>query len=178
MNRIGVVGTIVLSLLVLVGRSSGRAGSAAPDRAGIELDGVDGQVGQLRVLNVAVPSPGGRGSMHIAGDSAALLLTIANDGRVEDALTGTRADLAEQVVLLNGDASPAPRVDVPVPSGSVAVLSEVTGPHLELSGLRETLRSGVSIPVTFEFRDAGSVTLEVPVRTYTDVRPDKYLEPA
>jgi periplasmic copper chaperone A len=178
MNRIGVVGTIVLSLLVLAGCGSGQAGSAAPDRAGIELDGVDGQVGQLRLLDVAVASTGGRGSMHIAGDSAALLLTIANDGKAEDALTGTRADLADQVVLLNGDASPVPRVDVPVPPGSTAVLSEVTGPHLELSGLRETLRSGVSIPVTFEFRDAGSVTLEVPVRTYTDVRPDKYLEPA
>ena len=178
MNRIGVVGTIMLTLLVLAGCGSGQAGSSNPDRAGIELDGVDGQVGQLRLLSVAVVSPGGRGSMHMSGDSAALLLTIANNGKAEDALTGTRADLAEQVVLLNGDASPVPRVDVPVPPGSVAVLSEVTGPHLGLSGLREPLRSGVSIPVTFEFRDAGSVTLEVPVRTYTDVRPDKYLEPA
>jgi copper(I)-binding protein len=178
MTRIGVVGTIMLSLLVLAGCSSGQAGSPAPDPARIELDGVDGQVGRLRLLGVAVASPGGRGSMHIAGDSAALLLTIANDGKAADALIGIRADLAEHVVLLNGDASPVPRVDVPVPPGSTAVLSEVTGPHLELSGLRETLRSGVSIPVTFEFRDAGSVTLEVPVHTYTDVRPDKYLEPA
>ena len=91
---------------------------------------------------------------------------------------GAGGDVAEQVVLRDGDAAPDPRVEVPVPSGGVAVLREVTGPHLELSGLRETLRSGFSVPVTFDFRDAGPVTLEVPIRTHTDVRPDRFTEPA
>jgi periplasmic copper chaperone A len=177
MNRIRAAGTILLTLLVLAGCGSGQAGSPNLDRARIELASVDGQVGQLRLLSVAIASPGARGSMHIAGDSAAILLTIANDGKAEDVLTGASADVAEHVVLRNGDASPDPRVEVPVPPGEVAVLSEVTGPHLELSRLRETLRSDFSVPVTFEFRDAGSVTLKVPVSTYTDVRPDKYLEP-
>jgi copper(I)-binding protein len=53
----------------------------------------------------------------------------------------------------------------------------VTGPHLELAGLHETLRSGFSVPVTVDFRDAGPVTLEVPIRTYSDVRPDRFTEP-
>jgi copper(I)-binding protein len=52
----------------------------------------------------------------------------------------------------------------------------VSGLHLELSGLHEILRSGFSIPVTFDFRDAGAVTLTVPIRTYADVRPDKFVE--
>jgi copper(I)-binding protein len=177
MNRTGVVGTILLIMLLLAGCGAGQARSPNPDRAGTEFDGVDGQVGQLRLLGVALASPGGRGSMHIAGNNAALLLTIANDGKAEDVLIRAGAGVAERVVLRNGDASPAPRADVPVAPGSVANLSEVAGPHLELSGLREPLRSGSSVPVTFEFRGAGSVTLEVPVRTYTDVRPDKYLEP-
>jgi hypothetical protein len=69
-------------------------------------------------------------------------------------------------------------VEVAVRPGEVAIVSEVTGPHLELSQLRETLRTGSAVPVTFAFRDAGTVTLIVPVGTYTDVRPDKYLEPA
>ena len=38
--------------------------------------------------------------------------------------------------------------------------------------------TGSDVMVTFTFRDAGPVTLAVPVATYTDVRPDKYLEPA
>ncbi|WP_433273742.1 copper chaperone PCu(A)C [Pseudonocardia xinjiangensis] len=177
MNRIGVVGAILLTLLLLAGCGSRQAACPDLDRTTTELGTVDGQVGRLRLLSVAIASPGGRGSMHIAGDSAALLLTIANDGETEDVLIGAGADVAAQVVLRNGDAAPDPRVEVPVPPGPTAVLSEVTGPHLELSGLRETLQSGLRVPVTFEFRDAGSVTLTVPVRTYTDVRPDKYLEP-
>ena len=91
-------------------------------------------------------------------------------------LTGAGTDVAARIVLRNGDASPAPRVEVRVPPGGVAVLREVSGAHLELSGLHEPLRSGFSVPVTFAFRDAGPTTLEVPVRTYTDVRPDKFVE--
>jgi copper(I)-binding protein len=68
-------------------------------------------------------------------------------------------------------------MDVRVPSGGVAVLREVSGPHLELSGLRKILRSGFSVPVTFDFRDAGPVTLKVPIRTYSDVRPDRFSPP-
>ncbi|MGY1603984.1 copper chaperone PCu(A)C [Geodermatophilus sp. SYSU D00815] len=178
MRRTGVLATTALLLLVLAGCGSARTGSSNLDRARIGLDSVDGRVGELRLLSVSLASPGTRGSLHIAGDSAALLLTVANDGEAEDALTGAGTDVAEEVVLRDGDASPEPRVDVPVPPGGVAVLREVTGPHLELTGLRETLRSGFSVPVTFEFRDAGPVVLEVPVRTYTDVRPDRFTEPA
>ena len=178
MNRLGIVGTILLVLLVLTGCASVQTGAPALDRARIGLDSVDGQVGPLRLLSVSVASPGERGSLHLPGDSAALLLTIANDGKAEDALTGASADIAHRVVFRNGDASSRSHVWLHVPAGGVAVLREVTGPHLELSGLRENLRSGFSVPVTFRFRGAGVVTLSVPVRTYTDVRPDRYVEAA
>jgi copper(I)-binding protein len=177
MNRIGVVGTILLTLLVLAGCGSAQASSPTLDRAGTGLDVVDGQVGQLRLLNAVIASPGARGSVHVAGDSAALLLSIANNGKVDDVLIGARADVAQQVVFRNGDGPPDPHLPVPVPPTGMAVLREVTGPHLELSGLRETLRSGSSVPVTVEFRDAGSVTLVVPVRTYTDVPVDRIPQP-
>ncbi|WP_433502051.1 copper chaperone PCu(A)C [Pseudonocardia halophobica] len=177
MNRTGVVGTVLLTLLALAGCGSTQAGSPNLDQARTELAGVDGQAGQLRLLDVVIASPGGRGSLHIAGDDAALLLTIANDGKAADMLTGAGAEVAEQVVLRHGDAPPDPRLRVPLPPGDVAALRQVTGPHLELSGLRETLRSGSSVPVGLVFRDAGTVTVDVPVATYVDVRPDKYLEP-
>jgi copper(I)-binding protein len=177
MNRTGVAGTILLLLLMLAGCSALRTGSSSFDHTRFQLDSVDGQVGQLRLLGVSVASPGTRGSIHIAGDSAALLLTIANDGETEDELIGVTTETAEQVVFRDGDAAPDPDLQVPVPSGGVATAREVTGTHLELSGLQERLRSGLSVPVTFEFRDAGSVTLSVPIRTYTDVRPDRFSTP-
>jgi copper(I)-binding protein len=175
MNRNRVAGTILLTLLVLAGCSA--RGTPNLDRSRIGLDSIDGRVGSLRLLSVSVASPGTRGSLHIGGDSAALLLTIANDGDADDVLTGASADVAEQVGVRDGHGPAEFRIDVPVPSRGVAVLREVTGPHLELTGLQEILRSGFSIPVTLEFRDAGSVTLEVPIRTYTDVRPDRFSTP-
>jgi len=174
MNCIRVAASALLTLVVLAGCGSATTAPSNPDRARIGLDSVDGQVGDLRLLSVAIASPGTRGSFHVASDSAALLLTVANGGHAADELTGVTTRSAEQVVLRDGDAAPDPRVEVPVPPGGVTVLREVTGPHLALSGLNERPRSGFSVPVTFEFRDAGSVTLAVSIRTYTDVRPDRF----
>jgi copper(I)-binding protein len=181
MNRTGAVGTILLLLLVLGGCSSGEGSSSFGDprldRSRMGLEGVDGRVEQLRLLGVAVASPGTRGSLHVAGDSAALLVTISNDGRDDDVLTSASTDVADEVVLRDGDAAPTADLDVPVPTEEAAVLRQVDGPHLELSGLRELIRSGHRVPITFEFRDAGSITLQVPVNAYTDVRPDRFSAP-
>jgi copper(I)-binding protein len=168
---------VLLTLLVLAGCGSLPSGSTDLERSRIGLDSVDGRVGDLRLLSVSIASPGRRGSTHLAGDSAALLLTIANDGQDDDALTGVDSDVARQVVVRDGDDGAADeRLDVAVPAGGVAVLREVSGEHLELSRLQESLRSGFSVPVTFEFRDAGTVTLQVPIRTYEGVRPDRLVE--
>ena len=56
-------------------------GSTNLDRARIGLD-ERGRAGRRRpLLSVSMASPGGRGSVHIAGDNAALLLTIARERR-------------------------------------------------------------------------------------------------
>lgn len=178
MNRTGVAGTILLLLLALTGCTSVQTASDPFfGRARIGLDSVDGEVGSLRLLSVSIASPGTRGSFHIAGDSAALLVTIANHGEDEEVLTGASTPVAEQVVLRDGDDAPNQDLQVSVPPGGVAVVRDVTGAHLELSGLQERLRSGFSVPVTFEFRDAGPVTLSVPIRIYDDVRPDRFSSP-
>ena len=173
MHRIGAAALLTVVLLAGCGVPSG---SRNLERSRIGLDSVDGRVGDLRLLSVSIASPGPRGSTHLAGDTAALLLTVANDGQDDDALTAVDTDVAQQVVLRDGDGPAEERLDVAVPAGGVAVLREVDGEHLELLQLRETLRSGFSVAVTFEFRDAGAVTLRVPIRTYEGVRPDRLVE--
>lgn len=176
MKRAGFVATLLLVVL-LSGCSALRTGPSSYDHTRFQLDSVDGRIGPLRLLSVSIASPGTRGSFHVAGDSAALLVTVANDGDDEDVLTGVSTAVAEEVVLRDGDAPPDPDLEMAVPPGGVATVRDVTGAHLELSGLQERLRSGLSVPVTFEFRDAGSVTLSVPVGTYSDVRPDRFSPP-
>jgi copper(I)-binding protein len=180
MKCLGLLAPFLVTVLVVLLAGCSSAPSTSPDplfsRSRIGLDSVDGQVGRLRLLSVAIASPGSRGSLHLAGDSAGLFLTIANDGRSPDVLTGVSAEPADAVVLRNGEGAATSRWDIAIAPGGVAVLRELTGPHLELSALTEPLRSGFSIPVTFRFRDAGPLTLEVPIRTYTDVRPDKYVD--
>jgi copper(I)-binding protein len=174
MNRTAVAGAFLILLVVLSGCSALRTGSDGYDHTRFQLDSVDGQVGSLRLLSVSIATPGTRGSFHVAGDSAALLATIANDGEDEDVLVGASTDVATEVVYRDGDGPADPDLQVAVPAGGVATVREVTGAHLELSGLQEGLRSGFRVPVTFEFRDAGAVTLSVPIRTYDDVRPDRF----
>jgi copper(I)-binding protein len=180
MKRIGVAGATLLALVVVLsGCSAGQTASPDPlfGHTRIGLDSVDGRVGDLRLLSVSIASPGARGSTHLAGNSAALLLTVANDGTDEDVLTGATAEGAEHVVLRHGDAAAHQEWEVSVPVAGVAVLRDVAGRHLELAGLRETLRSGFSVPVVLRFRSAGAVTLQVPVRTYTDVPVDRVPQP-
>jgi copper(I)-binding protein len=166
MKRLGVVVLLLLASAGCVVQS----GSPA-------TDSMDGEVGRLRLNRVAVESPGARGSTHVAGDSAALLLTIANFGAAGDVLTGVSSNAARQVVLRDGDGEAQPAFQVDVPASGAAMLDEVTGPHLELSGLWETLAAGSRVLVTFEFRDAGAVTMRVPVRRYTDVPVDRIAPP-
>src|SRR5689334_14483223 len=111
---------VVLLTVVLVTGCAVQSGTTNLDRARIGLDSVDGRVGDLRLLSVSIASPGRRGSTHLAGDSAALLLTVANDGQDDDALTGADADVARRVVFRDGDGPARRELAVTVPAGGVA----------------------------------------------------------
>jgi copper(I)-binding protein len=169
-SLVGVLAAGVLGLAVTGCGSADSGNGAASTTRPRALDSVDGQVGPLRLLSVRVASPGDRGNGFEAGDDVPLLLTLANDGAAADVLTGASSDAAAGVAYRDGDQPPTGALQVGVPPGGIAPLREVSGPHLELSDLHESLRSGVSVSVTFSFRDAGSVTLQVPVATYDSIR--------
>lgn len=56
-----------------------------------------------------------------------------------------------------------PLTEVPIPSNGLVQFRE-DGPRIELVGLTRQLRPAARLSVTFVFRDAGRITLEVPVR--------------
>ena len=110
-------------------------------------------VNGIRITNVFVlgaPS----GSTLPAGSSASLFLSLFNDGATDDTLQSVSAAGAASVTL---------------DGGTVAVPSEtpvnLTGPQPSavLNNLSAPLPSGGYVKVTMQFKNAGPVTLQVPV---------------
>jgi copper(I)-binding protein len=110
-------------------------------------------VNGIRITNVFVlgaPS----GSTLPAGSSASLFMSLFNDGATPDTLEGATAAGAASVTL---------------DGGTVALPSEtpvnLTGPQPSavLTNLSAPLSSGGYVKVVLQFKNAGPVTLQVPV---------------
>jgi copper(I)-binding protein len=110
-------------------------------------------VNGIRINNVFVlgaPS----GSTLPAGSSASLFLSLFNDGATGDTLESASAVGAASVTV---DGAP-----VALPSETPVNLTGPT-PSAVLDNLSSPLASGGYIPVTLQFKNAGPVTLQVPV---------------
>ena len=110
-------------------------------------------VNGIRITNVFVlgaPS----GSTLPAGSSASLFLSLFNDGATDDTLQSVSAAGAASVTLAGGT--------VALPSETPVNL---TGPQPSavLNNLSAPLPSGGYVKVTLQFKNAGPVTLQVPV---------------
>lgn len=118
--------------------------------------------------SAATPSPtpsAGGGSARTPGPTADgyLVVDIVNRGTTPDQLTGvivqgasvTPQDVSSQGLTL--PPSQAVQFGDPEFGGS--------GNSLQVTGLTQPLTVGTSVPVTFQFRQAGSVTLQVLVRS-------------
>lgn len=96
-------------------------------------------------------------------------LTIYNTGMADDVLLGASLDLAGTTSLhsmeMTGDTMRmAPLPDgLPVPAGGTAELAP-SGNHIMFERLTGPLVEGETVPLTLTFRDAGSVTVPMPVR--------------
>ncbi|MGH3267349.1 MAG: hypothetical protein ACRDNS_35805 [Trebonia sp.] len=97
-----------------------------------------------------------RDSTLPSGSSASLFVSLYNGGASSDTLLSASApQTAGSITLSDGS------VALPVDAAPV----NLTGPQPEvvLENLTRPLRGGTSIPVTFDFQHAGTVTLQVPV---------------
>lgn len=101
------------------------------------------------------------------GDEAAIYLTVSDFG-VADRLLGATSDAAGDAQIhenrVDGaTASMHPLDGLDIPAGGYVELKP-GGFHVMLLGLRRPLKPGDIVPVTLEFRVAGKLALEVPVR--------------
>jgi copper(I)-binding protein len=110
-------------------------------------------VNGIRITNVFVlgaPS----GATLPAGSSASLFMALFNDGANADTLVSATAAGAAGVALDGGT--------VPLPSETPVNLTGPT-PSAVLTNLSKPLASGGYVKVVLQFKNAGPVTLQVPV---------------
>jgi copper(I)-binding protein len=110
-------------------------------------------VNGIRITNVFVlgaPS----GATLPAGSSASLFMSLFNDGANADSLVSASAAGASGVALEGGT--------VPLPSEIPVNLTGPT-PSAVLTNLSKPLAAGGYVKLTLQFKNAGPVTLQVPV---------------
>jgi len=120
-------------------------------------------VGEIRITDAFAYAP-------ITEESGAAYLTLRNTGAEPDTLAAVSSPIAAAAgvhgSMTAGGGSMMTRIaDLPIPPGGQVTLKP-GGAHLMLERLSRLPKPGDSIPLTLNFRRAGAVTIELPVRPY------------
>lgn len=176
--------TVTASVIATLVTAAALTGCAAGQRAqtSSEFSVVDGASANistigLRDLGVAAP-PVATG--YPAAATAKLSLGIVNNGQASDTLVSASSPAAASVVITApsatsaspspvGPASTAPSAAgggrIVIPAANLVTIGAATGSGVvALTNLKNALVAGQSIPVTFTFQIAGTVTVQVPVK--------------
>jgi copper(I)-binding protein len=115
-------------------------------------------LGDLRIT-------GGFAYRPITPASGAAYFRVRNTGTVPDTLLGASSPVTRSAMFHGGDMGHLEAIVI-VP-GSEVVL-EPGGTHLMLTDYARTPEAGDSLPVELRFARAGTITLALPVRRYTE----------
>jgi periplasmic copper chaperone A len=102
-----------------------------------------------------------------AATVGAVYFSISNMGSKADLLLAVSSPIAARVELhdsrnVRGVVEMRELTSVPCPAGA-SVVSEPGGLHVMLIGLNRPLTAGAAFPLSLRFRDAGILTLQIPV---------------
>ncbi len=134
--------------LALAGCAAGQITQTAGQVSAVS--GGSGKIGEIDVLNVQFNSPSG--TEYPKGSDAPLQVWVSNDGLDPDTLTGISSPVAASGAITGTAVAQAQSIE------DFGTKYKVT-----LKGLTSPIQYGVSVPVTFSFKSAGSVTINVPV---------------
>lgn len=173
-RRIG-IGIAAAAVLLSAGCAAGQVAETANEKA--TLDGVNVTQGNLRLVALAVKPPSS--TSYAPGSAPAVRLVLVNTGRRADQLTsisssvatgwGSFTDPAEAAAAAN------PNPVGPKPKGATAPVTVKPGARVSwgtpepsktllLLNIKRRLFPGTTITMTFTFKNAGSVTTEVPIQ--------------
>lgn len=144
------VSLVAVAALALSGCGAGRYAQSVNQQAAVL--GANGAVGDISALNVRLARPDGE--KYTAGSDARVLLWLSNDSITPDTLTEVTTSAAQSVDFTG---------DGVIPGQTLIDLSGETGPRMTITGFLQDQYDGVSIPMTFSFANAGTLTLNVPI---------------
>ncbi|WP_171198646.1 hypothetical protein [Nakamurella aerolata] len=160
--------------LLLSGCAAGQISQTAQQVAAI--NGGNANVGNIGVRNAMLQTPDG--AAYPRGSSAQLITWLSNAGNTADQLVSVSSPIASNITIEPQNVPLPPRSLVEVgpapgvPAGSAAPSSGAAQSgaagsggtvRVTFDGLADPGCYGKSIPVMFAFRDAGQVTLNIPV---------------
>ncbi|MGH3777461.1 MAG: copper chaperone PCu(A)C [Pseudonocardiaceae bacterium] len=129
------------------------------------VPGAYGDVGNIALRNVLIHYPPSPNGIYPAGSNVPVLLTIVNLGTSADELIDVTSPAASQVLVLGTSTIP-PGTNVTSTIGSTLAGAQsplVAGELRIVLTTTQPLRAGLNTPVTFVFRNAGTVTVPVPM---------------
>ncbi len=131
----------------------------------------------VQVGDLSIENPWARATAPSARNGAAFF-TVTNDG-ASDRLIAASADVAEVVELhthiMDGPVMRMRQVEAIDVTGGTTTALQPGGLHVMLIGLHKPLVEGEQFPLTLTFETAGSVTVEVSVRSLgaTGMHPER-----
>ena len=141
----------------------------ADDHAGVL--GTNARVGAVQLLSVHVEAP--PDSTYSPGADAVVWLTLRNGARQADTLTSVTSPVAGRTEIRWDDDCDGKYTTVDHLALQPAVLGRSPAPsavpvfdayRLRLVDFQRQVRAGTTVPITFRFAHAGTVTVEVPVQ--------------
>lgn len=163
--------------LALSGCSAGQISQTADQDAAINGNTAD--IGTIALRNVHIVYPGDESPQNnTKGGQAALALSIVNtDETVTDELTSVTTDLGTvKITPAEGDKleiSPSETVVVSTPEAGAETdttdetietdAGETTPARIEITGLTQDIVPGLTYNVSFNFKENGAVSIQVPV---------------
>ena len=159
---------IACCALALALVSCGAGQIAQTDSQIAAVDGAFGNAGNAIALReVLIPYPHNQTGSYPAGSTVPVVLTIINQANRDDELIAVSSPAASQALVLGTVRIPA-GTTVTSTVGALPLTGAPTSPLAggELSVMfitTQPLYAGLNTPVTFQFRNAGTVTLSVPM---------------
>jgi hypothetical protein len=147
--------------LALVGCGAGQI--TQTDTQVAAVDGTSGDVGpSIALRDVLLPSPPNPAGTYPAGSAVPVVLTIINGGDQPDELVAVTSPAGQALVL--GAAQIPPGSTVISTAGSAGPTSPLVVGELRIVlTTTQPLHAGLTTPITFQFRNAGKRTLQVPM---------------